>query len=87
MIQLTVEQRRRLKAAAQRRGVSAAEIARQGIERILADEERDARWDRLWDIVNHPPAAEPLTEPLKPHDEEWARAIEAKLRRGRRGRR
>ncbi len=45
-IQLTEEQARALKAAATRQGVSMAELIRQGVDRILEEQERAEKWRR-----------------------------------------
>lgn len=50
-IQLTEEQARALKAAAARRGVSIAELVRQGVERILAEDEDAEKWRRAEALI------------------------------------
>jgi hypothetical protein len=42
-IQLTSEQAARLKAVATRRGVSMAELIREGVERVLAESQQEER--------------------------------------------
>ncbi|MBI2322782.1 MAG: ribbon-helix-helix domain-containing protein [Chloroflexi bacterium] len=50
-IQLTEEQARALKAAAARRGVSIAELVRQGVERILAEDAEAEKWRRAEALI------------------------------------
>jgi Ribbon-helix-helix protein, copG family len=50
-IQLGDEQVRRLKRLAAERGVSLAELIREGADRILADSELDERWERASALV------------------------------------
>lgn len=45
-IQLTEEQAENVKRVAAERGISMAEVIREGIDRVLADEGRADRWDR-----------------------------------------
>ncbi|MBI3979314.1 MAG: ribbon-helix-helix protein, CopG family [Chloroflexi bacterium] len=50
-IQLTEEQARALKALAARRGVSLAELIRQGVEHILGESERQGKRRRALEAV------------------------------------
>ena len=50
-IQLTEEQARTLKALAAHRGVSLAELVRQGVERILAESQEAEQWRRASALV------------------------------------
>ena len=52
-IRLTEEQVRALKALAARRGVSLAELVRQGVERLLAESEEAEQWRRASELVGH----------------------------------
>jgi predicted DNA-binding protein len=57
------EQAERLRAAAERRGVSVATLVREGIEHVapVVDDEVEAAWERLF-------AAEPIPVPDDPAD-------------------
>lgn len=50
-IQLTEEQAARLKELAAQRGVSLAELVREGVEHILAESEHDQKWRRASALV------------------------------------
>ena len=50
-IQLSDDQARRLKRLAAQRGVSVAELIREGAERVLADSDVDERWRRASELV------------------------------------
>ena len=50
-VQLTPEQQERLKALAAERSVSLSALVREGVERVLAEEEGKMKWKRFWDIV------------------------------------
>jgi hypothetical protein len=51
-IQLSEEQHARLRALAAERGVSVAELVREGVERVLKGSDRRQRlWDRLRDVL------------------------------------
>jgi predicted DNA-binding protein len=50
-IQLTDEQARRLRRLAAERGVSMAALVRDGVERVLADDERAEQWQRALSIL------------------------------------
>ena len=50
-IQLTEEQAIGLRNLAARRGVSLAELIRQGVERILDEYEREEKWQRASTLV------------------------------------
>ncbi len=50
-IQLTEAQARTLKDLSVRRGVSVAELIRQGVERILAESEQAATWRRASALI------------------------------------
>lgn len=50
-IQLTEEQTLRLKELAARRGVSLAELVREGVEHLLAESEHDQKWRQASTLV------------------------------------
>jgi Arc/MetJ-type ribon-helix-helix transcriptional regulator len=51
IVQLTEVQAAALKRLATRRGVSVSELVRQGVDRVLADDERAARRARLMELA------------------------------------
>jgi predicted DNA-binding protein len=51
-VQLTEDQARRLKELASRRGVSMAELIREGIERVITDDHVEERWKRASAFVS-----------------------------------
>jgi len=50
-IQLTDEQARRLRRLAAERGVSMAALVRDGVERVLAEQDREELWRRALSVV------------------------------------
>jgi Arc/MetJ-type ribon-helix-helix transcriptional regulator len=50
-VQLTDDQARRLKSMAGERGISMAALIRDGVERVLADGDRQERWRRALAVV------------------------------------
>jgi hypothetical protein len=50
-VQLTREQADALRKLASQRGVSLAELVRQGVERVLAESEEAERWRRASELV------------------------------------
>jgi Arc/MetJ-type ribon-helix-helix transcriptional regulator len=50
-IQLTDEQARRLRRLAADRGVSMAALVRDGVERVLAEQDREELWGRALSVV------------------------------------
>jgi hypothetical protein len=57
-IQLSDDQARGLKRLAAQRGVSMAELIREGAERVLAESDVDERWKRASELIGryHDPA-------------------------------
>lgn len=76
-IQLSEEQMERLKALARRRGVSLAQLVREGVERILADSVSEDRWRRLWEVVGGSRELEKTGDVAVDHDRQlvdiWSR--------------
>jgi predicted DNA-binding protein len=50
-IQLTNEQAERLRRLAAARGVSMAALVREGVERVLEDDDREERWRRALSVI------------------------------------
>jgi predicted DNA-binding protein len=50
-IQLTDEQARRLRRLAAERGISMATLVREGVDRVLDQEDREERWRRALSVV------------------------------------
>ena len=65
-IQLTDDQARRLKRMAAQRGVSMAELLREGAERVLADNDVDERWERASELIGR--YRDPAAEVAAQHD-------------------
>ncbi len=50
-VQLTDEQHKKLRALAAKRGVSLAEIVREGVDEVLKREPTQDSWGKLWSVV------------------------------------
>jgi hypothetical protein len=50
-IQLSEDQARRLKHLSAQRGVSVAELIREGADRVLAESDVDTRWQRASELI------------------------------------
>jgi Arc/MetJ-type ribon-helix-helix transcriptional regulator len=65
-IQLTEAQAGALKDLASRRGVSLSELVRQGVERILAENDREDKWRRATAVLGR--FDDPATDVSVNHD-------------------
>ncbi len=67
-IQLTDEQAQRLKRLASERGVSMAALIRDGVERVLADDDRKESWQRALSVVGKYRDLEGASDVAENHD-------------------
>lgn len=67
-VQLDPEQHRRLKDLAADRGVSVAQLVREGVEAVLSEERAGNPWNDVFDIVGKYGRGEPPENVGREHD-------------------
>ncbi|HET6618012.1 MAG TPA: CopG family transcriptional regulator [Gemmatimonadota bacterium] len=67
-VQLESEQHRRLKALAADRGVSVAQLVREGVQAILSEDRAATPWDDVFEIVGKYGRGEPPEKVGREHD-------------------
>lgn len=77
-VQFTAEQARRLRAIARRQGVSVAELVRQSVDRVLADESTNpaVQYERAAKLVGAFADRERATDLSRRHDDHLREAYE-----------
>ncbi|MFL5798708.1 MAG: ribbon-helix-helix protein, CopG family [Actinomycetota bacterium] len=72
-IQLTEDQVKRLKRVAAQRGVSMAAVIREAVDRSIAPDDEDAKWERAMSVVGRFRSDRP--DVSERHDDYFADAI------------
>jgi post-segregation antitoxin (ccd killing protein) len=80
-IQLTEEQLARVRKIAAARGISIAALIREAVDRSLAGDDRERRWELAMSVVGKYRDRDGATDVSTRHDDYFADAIEERWRR------